>query len=83
MPIINPSTSILDNGIYNPNANGIGGGLSAMGGGSSPPPSSDSYVAEDGVSPYVAENGTDFYVTEGSSGLSGQSIGLLLALTYA
>lgn len=38
MPIINPSTSILDDGIYNPSANAIGGGISASGGGASPPP---------------------------------------------
>lgn len=28
------------------------------------PKATNSYVAEDGVSPYVAEDGTSFYVTE-------------------
>ncbi len=66
---------------------GIGFGIfeeDVFGGASPPPPPSNGYVAENGTTNYVAEDGSTYYVQEsGGGGSTGQSMGLLLALTYA
>lgn len=84
MPINTPSSNSIDNGIYIPNGANIGNGISGGSGSSPPPPPSSNYIIESGLGNYIIESGTGNYITEsGGGGLTGQPIGLALALTYA
>jgi hypothetical protein len=53
--------------------------------GASTPTISDTYVTEDGLDNYVTEDAANNYVTSAAAmvAMVGQSIGLLLSLTYA
>ena len=67
MPITNPSVNSLDNWIYNPSSNSIGGGLSASSGGSSPPPSSATFVTWGDGTQVTWGDGTQVTWSDGSS----------------
>ncbi len=61
---------------------GLGFGIFDDDAGGGITPTSDNYIIESGNGNYIIESGAGNYITESGSGSTGQSMGLLLALTY-